>query len=96
MSVRNFINADTEQPHIYKYKVYKVTEPEAEKNETEQVSSGIGEKRVNELLAYSETQTGEEVVAEDGAAFEDSSQTFKEIPDECIPKVRELIAKQVA
>jgi hypothetical protein len=35
----------------------------------------------------------EEAVAEDEAAYEDSSQTFMEIPNVLVPKVRELIAK---
>jgi hypothetical protein len=32
--------------------------------------------------------------AEDEAAYEDSDQTFMEIPNELIPVVRELIAKK--
>ena len=54
---------------------------------------GWDEKRVREVLAHYETQTEEEAVAEDEAAFEDSSQTFVEIPNQLLPKVREMIAK---
>ena len=57
---------------------------------------GWDEKRVNEVLTHYETQTEEEAVAEDEAAFEDSSQTFMEIPNELVPKVRELIAKRAS
>lgn len=57
---------------------------------------GWDEKRVHEVLAYYENQTDEEAVAEDEAAFEDSSQTFIEVPNELVPKVRELIAKKAS
>ena len=55
---------------------------------------GWDENRVREVLAHYETQTEEEAVAEDEAAFEDSSQTLMEIPNELVPSVRELIARQ--
>jgi len=54
---------------------------------------GWDEKRVRDVLAHYESQTEEEAVAEDEAAFEDVDQTFMEIPTELVPKVRELIAK---
>jgi len=54
---------------------------------------GWDEKRVQRVLAHYEEQTDEEVVAEDEAAVEDTSQTVMEIPRELVPTVRELIAK---
>jgi hypothetical protein len=54
---------------------------------------GWDEKRVNEVLAHYESQTEEEAVAEDEAAFEAADHTVMEIPTELVPKVRELIAK---
>lgn len=54
---------------------------------------GWDEKRVKEVLAHYESQTEEEAVAEDEAAFETPGQTVMEIPTELVPKVRELIAK---
>jgi len=54
---------------------------------------GWDEKRVREVMAHYESQTEEEAVAEDEAAFEASGQTLMEIPTELVPKVRELIAK---
>lgn len=57
---------------------------------------GWNEKRVNEVLAHYESQTEEEAVAEDEAAFESADQTVMEIPTELVPKVRELIAKHKA
>ena len=57
---------------------------------------GWDEKRVREVLSHYETQTEEECVAEDEAAFENSSQTFIEIPNELVPRVRELVAQHVS
>ncbi len=45
------------------------------------------------MIEHYEAQSDEEAVAEDEAACEDSSQTFMEIPNTLVPKVRELIAK---
>jgi hypothetical protein len=57
---------------------------------------GWDEERVAKVLAHYQSQTEEEAVAEDEAAFEASNQTLMEIPTELVPKVRELIAKHKA
>lgn len=54
---------------------------------------GWDEKRVERVIAQYEQQTEEEGVAEDEAAFEDSSQTVIEVSKELLPAIRELIAK---
>ena len=54
---------------------------------------GWDESRVRKVLEHYERQTEDEAVAEDEAAFEDSTQTFMEVPNELVPAVRELIAK---
>ena len=54
---------------------------------------GWDEQRVRKVLEHYEAQTEEEAVAGDEAAYEDKSQTFMEIPNALVPKVRELIAK---
>ena len=54
---------------------------------------GWDEKRVSELLAHYETQTEDEMVAEDEATLLDSEQTIMEVPSKLVPTVRELIAK---
>lgn len=54
------------------------------------------EERVRKVLVQYEEQTEDEAVAEDEAAFEDSTQTVMEIPNELVPAVRELIAKHQA
>ena len=56
--------------------------------------AGWDEKRVKRVLEHYETQSEDEAVAEDEAAYEDTNQTFMEIPNELIPVVRELIAKR--
>ena len=55
---------------------------------------GWDEDRVERVLAHYENQTQEEAVAEDEAAWEDSSQTFIEVPNDLVPAVRRLIAKE--
>lgn len=57
---------------------------------------GWDEKRVREVLARYETQTEDEALAEDEAAYEDSSQTFIEVPNELVPEVRELVARRAS
>ena len=54
---------------------------------------GWDEKRVERVLAHYESQSEEEAVAEDEAAFDALGQTIMEIPTELVPAVRELIAK---
>ena len=54
---------------------------------------GWNEERVRKVLAHYEQQAEEEAVAEDEAAFEDSTQTVIEVPKELLPAIRELIAK---
>jgi hypothetical protein len=54
---------------------------------------GWDEKKVQRVLKHYEQQTEEEAVAEDEAAYEDSTQTIMEVPRELVPSIRELIAK---
>jgi hypothetical protein len=51
---------------------------------------------VEKVLAHFETQSEEEAVADDEAAYEDSTQTMMEIPRALVPAVRQLIAKHKA
>jgi hypothetical protein len=57
---------------------------------------GWDEQRVKRVLAHYEELTEDEAVAEDEAAFVDSSQTTMEVPKELVSVVRELIAKYQA
>ena len=54
------------------------------------------EERVQRVLVHYETQTEEEAVAEDEAAYEATTHTAMEVPVELVPEVRELIAKRRA
>ena len=54
---------------------------------------GWDEKRVQKVLDHYQSQSEEEALAEDEAAYENSSLTFMEVPKELVPKVRELLAK---
>jgi hypothetical protein len=57
---------------------------------------GWNENRVKRVLDHYENQSEDKAVAEDEAAWEDTSHTFIEVPNELVPAVRELIAKKVA
>ena len=54
---------------------------------------GWDEKRVSELLAHYETQSEEEIVAEDEAISLDPERTVMEVSSRLVPAVRGLIAK---
>ena len=55
---------------------------------------GWDKERVKKVLAHYESQSDDEAVAEDEAAFEASGQTVMEVPTDLVPSVRELIAKR--
>jgi len=55
---------------------------------------GWDEQRVQKILQHYESQSEEEALAEDEAAYEDPKQTLMEIPNELVPAVRELLAKR--
>ncbi len=54
---------------------------------------GWDEERVQKVLAHYETQSEDNAVAEDEAAFETSGHTVMEVPSDLVPAVRQLIAK---
>ena len=60
---------------------------------TSKFPTGWNDERVRRVLEYYESQTEFEAVAEDEAAYEDSSQTFMEVPKNLVPEVRKLIAE---
>ena len=57
---------------------------------------GWDEDRVKRVLAHYENQTESEAVAEDESAWEDTAQTFMEVPNDLVPVVRELIARKAS
>lgn len=54
---------------------------------------GWNEHRVRELIARYESQTDEEAIAEDEAAFEQRNTSMVEVPIELLSAVRELLGK---
>jgi hypothetical protein len=54
------------------------------------------EERVRRVLEHYETQSDDEAVAEDEAAYEATTHTAMNVPVELVPMVRELIAKRRA
>ena len=54
------------------------------------------EERVRRVLEQYETQSDEEAVAEDEAAYEVTTHTAMEIPVDLVPAVRQLIANRRA
>jgi len=58
--------------------------------------AGWDEDRVRRVLEHYETQSDEEAVAEDEAAYEATTHTAMEVPVELVPAVRELIARRRA
>jgi len=55
---------------------------------------GWNEERVRRVLEHYETQSDEEAVAEDEAAYETTTHTAMNIPVDLVPAVRELMAKR--
>jgi hypothetical protein len=55
---------------------------------------GWNEERVRRVLEHYDSQSDEQAVAEDEAAYEDTTQTVMEVPVDLVPAIRELIAKR--
>ena len=62
-------------------------------NKQSRFPEGWDEARVRRVLDHYDSQSEEEAVAEDEAAFEQRDQTVMEVPNDLVPTVRELIAK---
>jgi len=58
-----------------------------------QFPPGWDEKRIQDVIAYYETQTEDEAVAQAEAALTSEEQIIMAIPKELVPAVRELIAR---
>ena len=54
---------------------------------------GWDDERVRRVLEHYDTQSDEEAVAEDEAAYEAITHTAMEVPVDLVPVARELIAK---
>ncbi len=56
--------------------------------------AGWNEERVRKLLLHYETQTEEEAVAEDEAAFRRRDQTVMVVPKRLVPTITRMIARE--
>jgi len=56
--------------------------------------AGWDDARVRRVLEHYETQSDNEAVAEDEAAYESTTHTAMEIPVDLVPAVRELLSKR--
>jgi hypothetical protein len=54
---------------------------------------GWDEKRIRKVLSHYQSQTEDEAVAEDEAAYETEGQTVMIVPTELVPAVRQFLAK---
>lgn len=54
---------------------------------------GWDEARVKRVLEHYESQSEDEAVAGDEAAFDSSTATVMNVPKELVPEIRELIAR---
>ena len=72
--------------------------PSAAAEEMKQANfpAGWDEESVRRALEHYESQSDEQAVAEDEAAYESTTHNAMEIPVELVPKVRELLAKRRA
>ena len=75
---------------------HRDTKTQRKKMKKKNFPPGWDEEKVKRVLEHYESQSEEEALAEDEAAYEDDSQTIMEIPNEQVPSVRELIAKRAA
>ena len=57
---------------------------------------GWNEDRVKKVIDHYETQSEEDAVSEDEAAYQHDGQTIMEVPSELVPKVRDLISKNTS
>ena len=56
--------------------------------------AGWDEERVQKLLLHYETQTEDEAVAEDEAAFRRRDQTVMVVPKQLVPTITRMIARE--
>jgi hypothetical protein len=64
------------------------------KNTRNRLPKGWDEKAVKQLIKHFESQTEDEAVAEDEAAYASTRLTMMAVPVELVPKVQRLITKR--
>ncbi len=87
MDLRFYIDPETGFPHIHSHGVEE-DETESKMKSTTNFPPGWDEDRVSRLLQHYES------MSEDEAAFEDSTQTVMQIPNELVSSVRALLSER--
>jgi len=62
-------------------------------NTKNRFAEGWDDARVRRVLEHYESQSDEQGLAEDEAAYESTTHTMMEVPVELVPRVRQLLAK---
>jgi hypothetical protein len=88
--------ADVLQPPLISVLSHTVADGGEKRMKQGKFPPGWDAERVKRGLVHYESQSEEEAVAEDEAAFEDLGQTVMEVPIEIVPAIRALIAKHKA
>jgi hypothetical protein len=68
--------------------------PKGQKSQPQQFPRGWDEERVRKVLTHYESQSEDEAVAEDEAAYEAEGQTVMIVPTDLVPAIRQLIARR--
>ncbi len=76
----------------YHYGTYVAFRRRMRMKNTTKLPPGWDEERVQRVFRHYDSLNEDERVAEDEAAFEDSTQTVMEVPNELVPAVRALLA----
>ena len=65
--------------------------PQRRRGTRQKLPQGWDEKSVRKVLVHYETQTEDEALAEDEAAYEAEGQTVMIVPTDLVPTIRQLI-----
>ncbi len=77
-----------------KSKIQKASAKPGKKKDPNRYPKGWNRQKVEGVIAHYESQTNEEAIAEDEAAYTDPSFTMMQVPNELVPRVQKLIAKR--
>ncbi len=62
-------------------------------NANDRFPPGWDEPRIRQVIAHYDSQSDDEAIAEDEAAFEDSTHTVMVVPSELVPAVRAMLSE---
>ena len=96
MRIRLYIDPETGDPHLFRHAVSARAAAAAQEQAMTEphYPPGWDQERVRKVLEHYESQSDDEAVAEDEAAYEAPTHTTMEVPVELVPAIRELIARR--